>query len=90
LAYIYHDIKKSTYIVEVNDNELNNKNLVRNDFITCMRYYKHTMNSFCKFLKNINVLFDDFKDNFSIAKFQPIGLFHDHGLLWVHIWYFSK
>jgi hypothetical protein len=36
-----------------NDSSLNNKSLVRNYHITCVWYYEHRMNSFCKLLKTV-------------------------------------
>lgn len=54
-------------IITNNDNSLNNKCLVTNHPITCVWSYEHKMNSFCKSLKNINVLFNDVKNYFFIA-----------------------
>jgi hypothetical protein len=49
---------------------LNIRELVRNDLVTCARYYEHRMNNFCKLIQNINLIFGKVKDYFFITKFQ--------------------
>jgi hypothetical protein len=66
-----------------NDDSLSIKELVRNDPITCARYYEHKMNSFRKFIGNIDLIFGKVKDYFFITEFQSGGLLHDRKLLWV-------
>ncbi len=65
------------------DDSLSIKELVRNDHVTCARYYEHKMNSFHKLIRNTNLIFGKVKDYFFIIEFQSRGLPHDHRLLWV-------
>jgi len=65
------------------DDSLSIKELVRNDCVTCACYYENRMNSFCKLIQNIDLIFGKVKDYFFIIEFQSRGLPHDHGLLWV-------
>jgi hypothetical protein len=60
-------------ILANNDNSLINRDFIRNNHITCVWYYAHRMNNFCKLLKNTNVLFDNVKDYAFITKFQSKG-----------------
>jgi hypothetical protein len=48
------------------------KDLVINDPITCVRYFKHNMNNFCRLLKNIDILFGQIVNFF----------FNDKNLIW--------
>jgi len=64
-----------------NNNSLNNRDLIKNDLIICVWCYEHRMNSFCKVLKKINVLFNKVKNYFFITKLRSTSLAHDHGLL---------
>jgi hypothetical protein len=52
------------------DDLLSIKKLVRNDPITCARYYEHKMNHFNKLIQNINLIFNKVKDYFFITEFQ--------------------
>jgi hypothetical protein len=59
----------------------NIKDLIRNDLITCVRYYEHRMDNFHKVFKNIEI--GKTKHYFVVTKFQTNGLPHNHGLLWI-------
>ncbi len=44
--------------------------LVRNDHVTCARYYEHKINSFHKLIQNTNIIFGKVKDYLFITKFH--------------------
>ncbi len=60
-------------ILANNDNSLINRDFIINNHITCVWYYGHRMNNFCKLLKNTDVLFDNVKGYAFVTKFQSKG-----------------
>jgi hypothetical protein len=48
-------------INEINNNIPNIEELIKNDPITCARYYEHRMNALQKLLKNTNIIFGKIK-----------------------------
>ncbi len=49
------------------------KDLVINDPITCVQYFQHNMNIFCRLLKNIDILFGQIVDYFLLQNFDMEG-----------------
>lgn len=68
---------------EINNNIPNIKKLIKNDPVTCARYYEHIMNAFWKLFQNTNIICGKVKDYFYVTEFQTTSLPHDHGLLWI-------
>jgi hypothetical protein len=62
------------------NNLLMDKYFVRNDLITCVQYYEHKMNCFCKLFLKIDIMFGKVQF-FFIIEFQYGGLTDDHKLI---------
>jgi hypothetical protein len=53
---------------------LTDRDFFLNDPITCVWYYEHIINSFCKLCKKTGILFGKVQDYFFMTKFQSGGL----------------
>jgi hypothetical protein len=50
-----------------------NKYIIITNHVTCVQYFKHNMNNFCRLLKNIDILFGQIVDFFLLQNFDMEG-----------------
>jgi chromosomal replication initiation ATPase DnaA len=57
--------------------------LIRNDIVTCVRYYKNRINALQQLISHDYKYYGELKDHFFVTEFQNRGSQHDHALLWI-------
>ena len=66
---------------EIQSNEIDS--LIRNDPVTCARYYRNKMCALRNCILHDSKYYGDIQDFFFVTEFQNRGSEHDHTLLWV-------
>ena len=66
---------------EIQEDEI--QSLIKNDPVTCVRYYRHRMNALRQLITHDHKYYGELKDYFFVTEFQNRGSQHDHGLLWI-------
>ena len=73
--------KKQKIENEIVENEIDS--MIRNDPVTCARYYRNRINARRQLICHNDNYYGKIKDYFYITEFQNRGSEHDHGLLWI-------
>jgi hypothetical protein len=69
--------------IENDIEEIEVETLIRNDRVTCVRYYKNKINYLRQLISHDYKYYGELKVHFFVTKFQKRGSQHDHALLWI-------
>jgi hypothetical protein len=70
-------------IIGINDTK-EDEDLIRNDRVTCVLYYKHRMNALCQLVSHDYKYLGELEDQSFFIEFENRGSQHSHGLSWVN------
>jgi hypothetical protein len=73
--------EKNTPTIENDIEIIEVETLIRNDLLTCVRYYKNIINAFRQLISCDYKYHGELKDHLFVTEFQNRGSQHDHALL---------